>query len=258
MKVDLKELFKKRWSLEWNFDVGSTYADGYISIYDEMVDAAVSEGNDEFAVILCPGLLKFVKCECKFPSLRNYFVTGIFNLWKLDFINEKKDLDHSYIFDYSLITFSKQKPKKIRTCVAPEDLKYDPLEYGKQEKPYIKHCKEYYKELESYINTSKIPDSLKPLVHEIKYSDYREEVFDARYYSKRFLKISKSISEAKKKCTFVPLKDLVEIIDWRKTRRRNDCIENEKLFNALDFKHQECLYPLNEIGLGKFGIFHAV
>ena len=263
MKVNLEELFKKRWSLEWDFDVGSTYADGYISIYDEMVDAAVSEGNDEFAVILCPGLLKFIKCECKFPSLRNYFVTGIFNLWKLDFINEKKDLDDSYIYDYSLITFSKQKPKKIRTCVAPEDLNLEyrnevlNLEYRKQ-KYYIKHCKEYYKELESYINTSKIPDSLKPLVHEIKYSDYREEVFDARYYSKRFLRISKSISEAKKKCTFVPLKDLVEIIDWRKTRHRNDCIENEKLFNALDFKHQECLYPLNEIGLGKSRIFHAV
>ena len=240
MKVDFNELFKKRWSLKWSFDKKSN------SVKDEMVDAAVSEENNEFAVILCIDWLKRVKCGCKFPSLRNYFVTGIFNLWRLNYYNEEKtdnpcDAD---CCEYSLITFSKEKPKRIRTCIAPKEL-YD------NNVDRTRHRKAYYKDLESYVNTSKISDSLRHLVHKIKYSDYREEVFDARYYSKRFLRISKSISEAKKKCTFVPLKDLVEIIDWRKTidwNKRDD--DHTVFYKSLDSDFKKCLYPLNERELG--------
>lgn len=238
MKVDFKELYKKRLNLKWSFDEKSN------SVKDEMVDAAVSEGNNEFAVILCIDWLKLVKCECKFPSLRNYFVTGIFNLWKWNHYNEKKETNDDR--EYSLITFSKEKPKRIRTCIAPEILYDENIFWSK----IAIHRIGYYKDLEYYINTSKISDSLRRLVHKIEYSDYREEVFDARYYSKRFLEISNAISEAKKKCTFVPLKDLVEIIDWRKNIDWNKIHDGYTIwYKTLDSELQKCLYPLNERGL---------
>ena len=248
MKVDINEIFEKRWSLGWSFNEGSIFT-SWKSVDDEMVNDAVSEGNNEFAVILIPQLLKRVKCECKFPSLKNFFVTGIFDLWELDRWNEKKRYTDRNGFRYSLITFSKDKPKKIRTCIAPGILYADKIRWIQREE----HCKAYYKELESYINTSNIPESLKSLVSEIEYSDYREEVFDARYYSKRFLSISKSISAARKKCTFAPLKDLVEIIDWKK---RGD--DNTKWSKTLDYKLQKTLYPLNENDLGVWRVFYAI
>ena len=244
MKVDFNELFKKRWSLGRRFNEESNLVE------DEMVEAAVSEGDNEFAVILCPNALKCLKCECKFPSLRNFFVTGIYNLWQWNHYNEMKETDNPHdgdTLEYSLITFSKEKPKKIRTCIAPEILYNENIGFHyKQE-----HRKAYYKDLEYYINTSKIPDKLKFLVHKIEYSDYREGVFDARYYSNRFLKISKSISKQKKEYTFVPLKDLVEIIDWRKA---NDWGKRDDVYTmgykTLDRKLRECSYPLNERELG--------
>ena len=256
MKVDFNELFKKRWSLEWTFDKKSN------SVKDEMVDAAISEGNNEFAVILCIEWLKFVKCEfkceCMFPNLRNYFVTGIFNLWKWNDRNEKKETYKPFETDYreySLITFSKEKPKRIRTCIAYEELDKSNIGWTKT----VRLRKTYYKELESYINTSKISDSLRHLVHKIEYSDYREEVFDARYYSDRFLKLSNAISEAKKKHTFVPLKDLVEIIDWRKTIDWNKRKEDYTIwYKALDSKLQKYLYPLNEKRLEEIRNLHPL
>ena len=109
MKVDFNELFKKRWSLGRRFNEESNLVE------DEMVEAAVSEGNNEFAVILCPNALKCLKCECKFPSLRNFFVTVIYNLWRWNYYNEMKETDNPYdgdTLEYSLITFSKEQPKQ--------------------------------------------------------------------------------------------------------------------------------------------------
>ncbi len=202
MKINLKELIEKRWNSKWSFDKGTN------SIMDEMVDAAVLSGKPEFAVILDRGLLKLVESECKFPKLKEFFVTGIFDLWdiNINIFNLKcKPVNDSY-GRYSLITFSKVKPAKIRICAAPEDLTNDKVEWIKQAETFI----EYYKELEIYINTFQIPDSLKSLVRKIKYADYRNEVFDVRYYSERFLSISYTISRQMKKEEFIPLKDLVE------------------------------------------------
>ena len=243
MKINLEELFEKRWSLGWSYNEGSIFT-SWNSVDDEMVNAAISEGNGEFAVILSPQLLKRVKCECKFPCLKNFFVTGVFNLWRLDWFNKKKK-DNKNSFDYSLITFSKDKPKKIRICIAPEILYDDKIKSNQKEK----YCKAYYKELESYINTSKIPESLKSLVNEIAYSDYREEVFDARYYSKRFLKIAKALKKQK----FVLLEDLVEIIDLKKRE-----VDNSKWFKTLDYKLQDSLYPLNEKKLEAWRVFFPI
>lgn len=205
MKINLKELFEERWNSGWSFDEATN------SFTDEMVDAAVSSGKPEFAVILAPGLLKRVKCECKFPCLRDYFVTGIFDLWLLDSFRKKLNFPPGTL-KYSLITFSKDKPAKIRICAAPEDLTNKKVKWTER----VETCKEYYKDLESYINASKkdkIPDNLKSLVRNIDYADYREEIFDVRYYSERFIKISNTISNAMKKQKFVPLTDLVEIIE---------------------------------------------
>ena len=110
MKVNLKELIEERWNSKWSFDEGSN------SIMDEMVDAAVSSGKPEFAVILDRGLLKLVESECKFPKLKEFFVTGIFDLWNINiniFNLKCKPVNDSY-GRYSLITFSKVKPAKIR------------------------------------------------------------------------------------------------------------------------------------------------
>ena len=204
MKINLKELIEERWISKYSFDRNSN------SVTDEMVDAAVSSGKSEFAVILDLDFLKGIKSECKFPSLKEFFVTGIFDLWgiTINIFNLKcKPVNDSY-GRYSLITFSKVKPAKIRICAAPEDLTNKDVEWDQKLKKYI----EYYKELEIYINTFQILDSLKSLVRKIKYADYRNEVFDVRFYSERFLKLSYAISSQTKKEKFIPLKDLVEII----------------------------------------------
>lgn len=205
MKVNLKELIEERWNSKWSFDEGTN------SVTDEMVDAAVSSGKPEFAVILDLEFLKGIKSECKFPSLKEFFVTGIFDLWKINiniFNLKCKPVNYPY-GRCSLITFSKVKPAKIRICESPEDLTNDKVEWIKRTETFI----EYYKELEIYINTSKIPDSLKSLAHKIKYADYRNEVFDIKHYSDRFLSISHSISDRMKTEKFIPLIDLVEIIE---------------------------------------------
>ena len=217
MKVNLKELFEERWNSKCSFDKGSN------SIMDEMVDAAVSSGKPEFAVILDLEFLKGIKSECKFPSLKEFFVTGVFDLWNinLNIFNLKCKPANSY-GRCSLITFSKVKPAKIRICAAPEDLTNDEVERIEQIETFI----EYYKDLEIYINTSKIPDSLKSLAHKIKYADYRNEVFDVKYYSERFLRISHSISDRMKTEKFIPLKDLVEI-DETGNPKKDDILISE-------------------------------
>lgn len=217
MKINLKELIEERWNSKWSFDEGSN------SIMDEMVDAAVSSGKPEFAVILDLEFLKGIKSECKFPSLKEFFVTGVFDLWNinLNIFNLKCKPANSY-GRCSLITFSKVKPAKIRICAAPEDLTNDEVERIEQIETFI----EYYKDLEIYINTSKIPDSLKSLAHKIKYADYRNEVFDVKYYSERFLRISHSISDRMKTEKFIPLKDLVEI-DETGNPKKDDILISE-------------------------------
>lgn len=210
MKINLKELIEKRWNSKYSFDRNSN------SVTDEMVDAAVSSGKSEFAVILN-------RSVCNFPSLKEFFVTGIFDLWVIDLniFNLKCKPANSY-GRCSLITFSKVKPAKIRICAAPEDLTNDEVERIEQIETFI----EYYKDLEIYINTSKIPDSLKSLAHKIKYADYRNEVFDVKYYSERFLRISHSISDRMKTEKFIPLKDLVEI-DETGNPKKDDILISE-------------------------------
>lgn len=210
MKINLKELIEERWNSKYSFDRNSN------SVTDEMVDAAVSSGKSEFAVILN-------RSVCNFPSLKEFFVTGIFDLWVIDLniFNLKCKPANSY-GRCSLITFSKVKPAKIRICAAPEDLTNDEVERIEQIETFI----EYYKDLEIYINTSKIPDSLKFLAHKIKYADYRNEVFDVKYYSERFLRISHSISDRMKTEKFIPLKDLVEI-DETGNPKKDDILISE-------------------------------
>lgn len=237
MKVDIEELIKKRWDFDWSYGNGNIFS-CWDSITDKMVDAAVTSGSDEFAVILSPDILKRVKCECKFPSLKKYFVTGIFALWEIDQYNKEMSR-HGGLLNYSLITFSKDKPKKIRTCVAPEILEDDNLKYNQR----LEYCKKYYRDLESYINTSKVPDSLKSCVHKIFYADYREEIFDARFYSYRFLRISNALKKQK----VVFLKDIAEIIDLHKD-------DNARWSKIID-DPEKTPYPLNEKKLGVWRVF---
>ena len=116
MKINLKELIEERWNSKYSFDRNSN------SVTDEMVDAAVSSGKSEFAVILN-------RSVCNFPSLKEFFVTGIFDLWVIDLniFNLKCKPANSY-GRCSLITFSKVKPEKLRICGAPEDLTHVEVE----------------------------------------------------------------------------------------------------------------------------------
>lgn len=237
MKINLEELFEERWNSGWSFEGGSIWT-SWNSVTDEMVNAAVSSGKQEFAVILVPELLKRVKCECKFPSLKPFFVTGIYDLWQLDRYNKKKDFSRVSIFRYSLITFSKNKPQKIRICSAPKYLTNNKVKWNQR----LEKCKEYYKELEIYINTSVVPDTLKSLVNKISYKDYRDEIFDAIFYTNRILNFYKNSIRKKK---HVPLSDLVKIIDPRRT----EINDFEKWAKHIDDKLEDASYPLNNTHL---------
>ena len=261
MKVNVEELIKKRFKMGWAYEGDSPFG-LWNSITDEMVDEAVSRGEDEFAIILSPPLLKRVRSECKFPKLKDYFVTGIFDLenpcWCYEETrpvnngvwNKDKICKINY-HDQSLITYSKNKPKKIRICACPIE-----KEKGKKWQEWTIIRKSYYKDLETYINTSKIPDSLRSYVNEISYADYREEVFDVRYYSKRFLRISQHLSAAKRNGTIAPLKDLVTIFHWQDLAKCKD--DRTRWSKTLDYKLEQSSYPLNENGLDVWKVFYPV
>lgn len=222
-KINIEELIKER------FDKPAEV--GKKSIDDETIKRAVEKGEREFAVVLYPELLKHVETDCKFPMLKNFYVTGIFDLCRPG----PQVLVFGGLYRYSLVTFSASKPKEIKICEAPKYLEDVKLEKNQRVEKY----KEYYKDLEAYVNEGTVSDSLRTLTNKIPYEQYCEEVFDARCYSERYLEALRR----KKKQKYVVLKELVEIID---PSIKSDY---EKITRYIHLDSYEKFYPLEENNL---------
>ena len=214
MKVDIEELIKERKATHWGWC--------YDIYEDPIVDNAIAKNEKEFAVILCPSALKHARerVKCVFPGLKRFYVTGIFDIGLAATPREK------YGLEYTLITFSVEKPKQIKICAIPRDQVEDWTARTRHVRENLDY-KAYYKDLELFINTSKVPASLSSLTNLIPYADYQEENFDVRCYSKKYLGCLKSLKKQKVIC----LKDLVEIIDGRENSDDN----KESKFLNLQF-----------------------
>ena len=220
MKVNIEELIEER--LNTPAKVGKK------SIDDEMIKRAIEKGESEFSVVLYPELLKHLETDCKFPMLKNFYVTGIFDLCRPG----PQVLAFGGLYRFSLVTYSASKPKEIKICEAPKYLEDKKLKKNQR----IEKYKEYYKDLEAYANEGVVSDGLRTLTNKIPYEQYREEVFDARFYSERCL----DVLRYKKKQKYVILKELVEIID---PSTKSDY---EKITRYVHLDSYEKFYPLEE------------
>jgi len=87
----------------------------------------------------------------------------------------------------------------------------------------------YYKDLEAYINTSKVSNSIRSLVNDVPYSEFCENNFNICYYTREYLPVKKSL----KKQEIVKLKDLVEFIPAKRGSR--DCLKkNDIILSDLE------------------------
>ncbi len=239
MKVDLNEVIKERVNAKCVIDQGS--------IIDEMLNSDLVKGKNEFALILSPNLMRSFKLS--YPDLTNFNVTGIFELgptflfapgYDCAFLSFSERIDKSlaklwtdYSFtEYSLVTFSKEEVKKIKICTLPRVQ----LENGCSGEIIndIDRLASYYKDLETFLKTSKVPDTLKYLVRTIQHKEFRKNEYDVRFYSKKYLGIQNALKEQKT----VLLKDLVEIIDIEKKR---DMSKKTRQITSLS----TLSYPLN-------------
>jgi len=229
MKIDIEELIKKRLNCEWVLCEDS--------ISDEMINDAIAKEEREFAIIFNPNIIKENNYRCAYPFLKKFFVTGIFELGEIKQYSYDlcSSVNFSELYEYfrecSLVTFSKVKPKRIKICAIPRN-----KENGEIQKEL--DYKNYYKDLEKFINSSEISENLKTLTNEIPYADYREEEFNVRYYSKEYLSCLKDLKKRKEK--IIPLGGLVEILDPRKIR------ENSRVSRRVGETFQELQrHPLN-------------
>ena len=134
--------------------------------------------------------------------LKEYYVLGIFELGHIDFhkFNPPDKGLNSISDEYSLIIFSKKRPKQIKICTGPRKNGWNGL--------VSRHLDEYYNSLENFINTSKIDENIKPLANSTDYKDFHKGEFDARLYTNKRLGTLKTIKRQK----IVPLKELVESV----------------------------------------------
>lgn len=207
MKLDIKELIKKRLNYEMH---------GGPEAFDDLLKKHLEESKDEFAIIQPNGLMERLQNSGKYPDLKKYYVTGIYELGN---INCSK-YHHSILF--TLFTFSTKKPQKFRICFIPKfilDSKKTNLPINKEE-----DVSSYYADLETYINMSKVGDNLKPLANTVPYSEFRKNNFNICYYSREYLSVKKSLKKQK----IVELKDLVEIFSFKQDAqfclKKNDIV----------------------------------
>ena len=166
----------------------------------------LSKNADEIAVIQETEFFYGLPRRKDFPGwekiLNGYNVKGLFELGHVDFqqFNPKTDVLRSISDEYILILFSKNKPSRVKICAVPRRSGF--LGLAKSD------LKEYYNDLEQFINTSKAAESIKQYVNEIPSKDFSYDQFDARVYTKRYLSRIKSIKKQK----VVPLNELVDVI----------------------------------------------
>lgn len=212
MKLDIKKFIAER--LNHEVSDSSLVSDGLLK---KRLDA----GADEFAIILPNGLMEDIQKSGKYPDLKKYYVTGIYELGYIDFL---KNPNGSL---FTLFTFSRNKPKNFKICFVPKFvLDFEKINFSKKGEIAVFT---YYKDLEAYINTSKVSNSIKSLVNDVPYSEFCENNFNICYYTREYLPVKKSL----KKQEIVKLKDLVEFIPAKRGSR--DCLKkNDIILSDLE------------------------
>ena len=206
MKVDIEKLIEE---LEKKID--PTLFVGFS--LDEIFKGFLEKDEKELVVILENTALESrLQSSIFYPKeyrkkIESYYVTGIFELGKRIFPKYRDSLYDSG-FEYVLYIFSKDKPKKLKICTAPREN----TEYGKEIKTDLNG---YYKDLEYFINSSKVRPNIKSLVNIIPYNSYHKGQYNVHFYTKKYLSM-------RKKQKTKPLKDLVEIFIYD-----NDDVEFE-------------------------------
>lgn len=201
MKINIEKLIKDhvKWCLKNKGDINAR------TLFSNLI-SELSKKADEIAVIQNAEFFNGFASRKDFPGwekkLNGYKVKGLFELGHIDFqqVNPKTDTLRSISDEYILILFSKNKPNRIKICAVPRRSGF--LGLAKSD------LKEYYNDLEQFINTSKAAESIKQYVNEIPYKDFSYDQFDARVYTKKYLSRIKSIKKQK----VVPLNELVDVI----------------------------------------------
>ena len=197
MKIIIEELIKEhaKWCLENKGEINAR------ALFSNLI-SELSKNADDFAVIQDADFFNRLARRKDFPGweklLRGYNIKGLFELGHVNF-NDTAFLRHTGD-EYILILLSKNKPNRIKICAVPR--KSWLLGLAKSD------LKEYYKDLELFINTSKTAENIKQYVNEIPCKDFSYGQFDARLYTKKYLSRIKSIKKQK----VVPLNELVDIV----------------------------------------------
>lgn len=188
MKLDIKELIAERLNYAMN---------GGVKAFDELLKKHIEEGEDEFAIIQPNGLMENFQKNGKYPDLKKYYVTGIYELGCIDHSK------YHYSMMFVLFTFSRKMPKKVKICSVPKkNINGNSVYVVKDD------LSEYCKKLETFINASKYHEDLNLLVNEIAYNEIRKDCFNVSLYSKKYIAMIKSVKRQK----IVLLKNLVDIL----------------------------------------------
>ena len=201
MKINIEKMIKEHvdWCLKNKGEINAR------TLFSNLI-SELSKNSDEFAVIQEADFFYRLARRKDFPGwgkiLNGYKVKGLFELGHIDFqqFNPKTDTLRSISDEYILILFSKNKPNRIKICAVPR--RSGLLGLAKTD------LKEYYNDLEQFINTSKAAESIKQYLNEIPCKDFSYDQFDARVYTKKYLSRIKSIKKQK----VVPLSDLVDVV----------------------------------------------
>ena len=145
MKVNIEKLIEER--LSYNIEGGKNW-------HDDLLEKHLNENKADFAIIEPSEFFNQSHYKRKESKLKEYYITGIYELGCID----PKVFHHA--FKFNLFVFSKNRPYKIKICAAPQ------ISFLKEEKKNP-NIWAYYKDLEHFINDSKISENIKSLVNEI-------------------------------------------------------------------------------------------
>ena len=219
MKINIEELIKEhaKWCLENKGEINAR------TLFSNLI-SELSKNVNEIAVIQDAEFFNGLTRRKNFPGweklLRGYNIKGLFELGHVNF-NDTAFLRHTGD-EYILLLLSKNKPNRIKICAVPR--KSWLLGLAKSD------LKEYYKDLELFINTSKTAENIKQYVNEIPCKDFSYGQFDARLYTKKYLSRIKSIKKQK----VVPLTELVDIV-------KVDLESKREPFDAESYKENPIL-----------------
>ncbi len=197
MKIIIEELIKEhaKWCLENKGEINAR------ALFSNLI-GELSKNADEFAVIQEAEFFNGLASRKDFPGweklLRGYNIKGLFELGHVNF--NDTDFLRNVSDEYILILFSKNKPKWVKICAVPRRSLL--LGLAKSD------LKEYYKDLELFINTSEIAESIKQYVNKILCKEFSYGQFDARLYTYKYLSRIKKIKKQK----VVPLNELVDVV----------------------------------------------